>query len=456
MSLKARIAIGYTVILACLVLAMVVLATNQREDLEAQVDTQLLAAAPLVVAPPPPNLPPIGGDRSPLEQSLSDIYVAQVSGQGDVHPLVVGELLEDTPTFAVADLQGAGDRGLITVTGTKTGTRFRAIVMHRPDGTWGVAAMPLTATERTINQLLITLSAVTLITAAVLGFSAFWVIRLGIRPIARVTEAADRIATGDTAHRVAMSGSATEADRLARAFNVMLDDRDENEAKLRQFVADASHELRTPLTSIRGYLDIYASGGFSDQEHIDDGMRRMRSEARRMDNLVEELLLLASLDQGRPLHPTNVDVIDVLRDAATDAQAIDAGHPIEVLHDAHEHLTMRADDMRLRQVIASLIHNAIVHTPSATTITLRADQRPNHVHISVVDDGPGLDPELAQHVFDRFVRGDPARTRHRGGSGLGLAIARSLVKAHDGTISVASTPGHGCSFHIELPTPSDH
>lgn len=452
MTLKARIAIGYTVILASLVLAMVVLARNQREDLVSQVDMQLLAAAPLVASSPFQGPPPVQIDRAPPQPSVSDLYIAQVTEKGDVRPFVVGELLDDTPAITPTDLRAAGDRGLITVNGTSSSTRFRAIVVNRPDGGWGVAAVPLTATERTINKLLITLGTVTLIIAAALGLSAIWVIRLGIRPIGRVTDAADRIAAGDTAHRVAVSGPATEAGRLARAFNVMLDDRDEDEARLRQFIADASHELRTPLTSIRGYLDIYADGGFPNQAILDEAMRRMRKEALRMNDLVDELLLLASLDQGRPLDPTDVDVIEVLRDAATDAQAMDADHPIEVLHTSSEHLVLPADDMRLRQVIASLVHNAIVHTPSGTRIMLRADRRASHVDISIADEGPGLEPEFAQHVFDRFVRGDPARARQGGGSGLGLSIASSLIHAHGGRIFLRTTPGEGCCFHIELPT----
>ena len=452
MTLKVRLAISYSVILATLLLAMVALATSQRDDLVAQVDSQLLAAAPILAAPPPVPFPGLDIDDPRLEQSVSDLYVARISDDGAVQPIMVGELIDDAPTITLAQLGGIQDRVFVTLDGAGTDTRFRAVVLPSPDGGWAMAALPLTATERTINQLLITLGVVTAIIAVVLGLSALWVIRLGIGPIGQVTDAADRIAAGDTHHRVTVKSSAIEASRLAGAFNVMLDDRDENETKLRRFVADASHELRTPLTSMRGYLDIYAGGGFTDEAQLREAMVRMRYETRRMGELVEDLLLLANLDQGRPLETTEIDVVEVLGDAASDARAMDATHEIEVVPVDHDRLVVHADDMRLRQAVAAILHNAVVHTPPGTHIAMSAARDEHRTTITISDDGPGLEPEVAARIFDRFYRGDPARTRHRGGSELGLAIASSLVEAQGGDIELDTAPGQGCRFHVHLPS----
>lgn len=195
----------------------------------------------------------------------------------------------------------------------------------------------------------------------------------------------------------------------------------------------------------------WAGGGFTDEAQLREAMVRMRYETRRMGELVEDLLLLANLDQGRPLETIEIDLVEVLRDAASDARAMDATHEISVAHADDDRLVVHADDMRFRQAIAAILHNAVVHTPPGTHIAMSATRDERRATITISDDGPGLDPEVAAHIFDRFYRGDPARSRHRGGSGLGLAIASSLVEAQGGDIMLDTAPGRGCRFQVHLP-----
>jgi two-component system OmpR family sensor kinase len=231
----------------------------------------------------------------------------------------------------------------------------------------------------------------------------------------------------------------------------MLDGREADEAKLRQFVADASHELRTPLTSIRGYTDLYAQGGFRDQASLDDALRRVSSEAARMGSLVDQLLLLSqNSDQtDDELNGLVVDLSGPLDDAVADALAVQPMRSITLSTDRP--LLVHGNDHRLRQVIGALVHNALVHTPVETSIELSGRHASGEVVIEVADHGPGIDPELAGQVFERFVRGDRSRSRHTGGSGLGLAIADTIVRAHGGTITLDTAVAAGCRFTVRLP-----
>jgi two-component system OmpR family sensor kinase len=237
--------------------------------------------------------------------------------------------------------------------------------------------------------------------------------------------------------------------RLGTAFNDMLDQRDAAEHRLRQFVADASHELRTPLTSIRGYVDLTLDGGFGEHQR-DDVMRRIRAESRRMHDLVEDLLLLASLDQGRPLRTDPVDLVAVATDAASDANAMAPQRTIDV-DCTRASAVVIGDDMRLRQVVAGLVQNAIDHTPADARITLAVCSTGDAVELSVADDGPGMSADAAARVFDRFARGDPSRSRPGGGAGLGLAIATSIVHAHGGTLTLDTSEGQGSTFTVRIP-----
>jgi two-component system OmpR family sensor kinase len=226
-----------------------------------------------------------------------------------------------------------------------------------------------------------------------------------------------------------------------------------NEARLRQFVADASHELRTPLTSIRGYAELWRAGGLRGGGDVDDAMRRMEQEARRMGLLVDDMLLLARLDQGRPLETTALALDRLVDEAVRDARAVEPDRPIDLVADP---VTVTGDDHRLRQVVGNLLANARLHTPPGTPVHVSVRAVGERVRLEVADEGPGLEPEMAARVFERFYRGDPARTRASGGSGLGLSIVAAVAEAHGGRVSVDTAPGAGARFVVELPLVHAH
>ena len=290
---------------------------------------------------------------------------------------------------------------------------------------------------------------VTALAVALIAVTFWWVERLGLRPIRRLTETADAIAAGDRTQRAGEADPRTEAGKLAHAVNVMLDERDADEERRRRFVADASHELRTPLTSIRGYLDLYSDGRFTEAAQVDDMVRRMSRETSRMQDLADDLLLLANLDEHRALRHDEVDLARLMDDVAHDAHAVQPGRDISVDVPGSP-IVVTGDLFRLQQAVGALVDNALTHTTVDVHIRLVVRPVPNGVEMVVADNGPGLTQADAERVFDRFYRGDESRSRRAGGSGLGLAIAQSIVEAHGGTIELDTGPGRGCRFTIRL------
>jgi two-component system OmpR family sensor kinase len=237
-----------------------------------------------------------------------------------------------------------------------------------------------------------------------------------------------------------------------------------SEDRMRRFVADASHELRTPLTTIRGFAELYRQGAARDPAELDRLMRRIEDQAARMGLLVEDLLLLARLDTQRPLDRQPVDLLALAADAVNDARAVAPDRRIELVlggddGDPSTPPVVLGDDRRLRQVLANLVNNALTHTPAGRPIEVRVgastlDGRPGAA-VEVVDHGPGLAPEQAERVFERFYRADPARSHAAGGTGLGLSIVAALVAVHGGTVGVDSVPGRGARFRVVLPLAPD-
>lgn len=463
MTLRSRLLVGFGVMLVALATAMVVVAATQRDYALDQIDRQLETALPFAMVPP--GIGPLSGptalpdDPAFLPQDdpaeggrASEFFVGSVTDDGEVTPIIAGDLLDDVPAITASDLDALGpDGGTFTADGENGVTRFRVRVVRQADGaSWGFVALSLAEADAANRSLLLALGAASAVIVVVLGVAGWWMYRLGLRPISEVTIAADSIAGGDRGHRVDPDMPGTEAARLAKAFNVMLDQLDAQEQTLRRFVADASHELRTPLTSVRGYLEVYADGGFRGAGELDDVVRRLLGETRRMNDLVEDLLLLANLDEGRPLAREPVDLVDVLIDAADDGRAVQPERSISTAID-NRPLAVVGDEARLRQVVASLVGNALVHTPVAASIRLEGHRSNGEVVVAVTDAGPGLAPEVAQHAFDRFYRGDPSRSRHAAGAGLGLPIARSIIEAHGGTIDLEAVPSGGTTFRIHLP-----
>jgi two-component system OmpR family sensor kinase len=269
-----------------------------------------------------------------------------------------------------------------------------------------------------------------------------------------MADTAGSIASGDLTRRIPTVDDTTEVGRLGSALNAMLaqiesafDEQGASEARLRQFVADASHELRTPLTSIRGYAELLRKGGFTDEASRQRALARVENEAARMGGLVDDLLLLARLDQGRPLDRVPVDLVRVATDAVDDARAVEPDRLI--LLDVPTPVVVAGDPDRLGQVAHNLVRNAVAHTPLDAEITVSVRRLGDRGVLSVVDRGPGLDAYQAARVFDRFYRGNPARSR--GGTGLGMSIVWAISQALGGTARVESAPGEGLTAVVELP-----
>lgn len=473
MSLRSRLLVAFVAVVIVLGTSMFIVVRGQRHHLVDQIDRQLRAVRPFIgpmfpegfpepvpadqiIDLPRPELPGAGGVATGAGP-ISDLFVAELVRGGELLVVVDGVLLDDAPALDVRnfdDLVDDGARVVRTVDGVAGETRFRVAVQEMPDGTLSVVALPLDQVDDAIDRLVIALSVGVALVLAVMVLTMWWVIRLGLRPMAQMTDAAGEIAAGRRDRRVDYDDPRTEVGRLGRALNDMLDQRDRSEDKLRQFAADASHELRTPLTSIRGGLDLVLDEALPP-ERRDDVLRRVRSDSRRMQDLVEDLLLLASLDSGRPLRSEPVDLVPLVEDAADDARALQPGRSVVVESPASVDGTratavVTGDEMRLRQVVAGLVHNALAHTPVTAALRLSLCRDGGAIALSIVDAGPGLTSEQAATVFDRFSRGDGSRSRHAGGAGLGLAIARSIVQAHGGTLDLDTAPGRGCAFTIRL------
>jgi two-component system, OmpR family, sensor kinase len=320
-----------------------------------------------------------------------------------------------------------------------------------------IVAVPLTEVSATLDRLLgveLVVSGIALLLVA--GF-ALWLVRLGLRPLEGIGATAGAIAAGDLSRRVEPATERTEVGRLGLALNAMLaqieaafEERRASEDRLRRFVADASHELRTPLTSIRGYAELFRRGADSRPEDLAKSMQRIEVEAARMGVLVEDLLLLARLDQGRPLEREQVDLARVVEEAVDSARAVEPDRPIDLeLHPT----SVFGDEGRLRQAVDNLLDNARVHTPASSRVrvTLGSDTDASSVLLSVADEGPGLTSDVATRAFERFYRGDPSRSRSMGGAGLGLSIVAAIVEAHGGTVTVRSEEGAGATFEVRLP-----
>ena len=345
-----------------------------------------------------------------------------------------------------------------TVAGTNGTAQFR--VTDWPEDSFNgeivVLAIPLTPVQATLSQLLLLealIGAAGLIATALL---AWLIIQIGLRPLQRMAGAAGDIATGDYSRRVEPATRKTEIGRLGLALNAMLAqieaafaERRASEQRLRRFIADASHELRTPLTSIRGYSEMLRRGAADSPEDAGLARRRIEEESVRMSALVDDMLLIARLDQGRPLEAHPVDLQVIARDAAADARAVSPQREIKL--EAGDSVVVAGDDTRLRQVVGNLVRNALVHTPAQTPVDITVATQNGTARLSVADHGPGLPPGDRERIFEPFYRADASRSRDSGGAGLGLSIVSAVVAAHGGRVRVRETAGGGATFDVELP-----
>ncbi len=343
------------------------------------------------------------------------------------------------------------------------GPAFRVRASVLADGNYLIVAEPLGDTVSTLHHLLVIELIVTGAAVLVALLAGLWLVRIGLKPLRVMESTAESIADGNLTERVPGENDSTEVGRLARTLNVMLNRIEaafrarvaseqrlrDSEARLRRFVADASHELRTPIAAVSAYAELFGRGASEQKEDLERLMGGIRNETGRMEHLVADLLLLARLDEGRPMELRSVDLVPLAAEAVQTAMTVgpswpvtfEASRPVEVLGDA----------TGLRQVIDNLLANVRAHTPEGTTARVSVEPEVDGAVISVADTGQGMDPEEAEHIFERFYRSDPSRSRLHGGAGLGLSIVNAIVSAHGGTVSARSGVGEGTTFTVRLP-----
>jgi two-component system OmpR family sensor kinase len=334
--------------------------------------------------------------------------------------------------------------------------RVRASLEHSVVGPYLLLiAAPLSGVDGTLHRLLaieLLVSGAVLILLTALGL---WVVRIGLRPLKEIGTTADAITQGDLSRRVARADGNTEIGRLGAVLNTMLGQiegafraRDATELKLRRFVADASHELRTPLAAVRAYSELFTHGAAERPDDLERSMLGIKRESERMSALVDELILLAHLDEGRPLARDTVDLAAVVTESVETARALEPERPIAI--DAEPAIVV-GDRARLGQLVDNLLANVRAHTPPAAPVRVSLARSRRQAVLEVADSGAGMSPEEMAHIFERFYRADLSRSRTKGGSGLGLAIVAALAEAHGGLASVSSEPGKGATFTVSIP-----
>ena len=343
-----------------------------------------------------------------------------------------------------------------TVGSAGDGGRYRVRASIQ-DGASGmlVVASSLEDVDSTLHRLLLIEALVTIVVIGGIAGLGLWVVRLGLRPLGEIENTASAIAAGDLSQRVERAEERTEVGRLGLSLNAMLSQiesafraQEASERKLRRFVADASHELRTPLAAVRAYAELYDRGAAERPADLERSMRGISRESERMSVLVDDLLLLARLDDGRPLERVPVALDEVVAEAVETAHAVEPTRPIDL---TAEPVAVIGDRVRLRQIVDNLLANVRAYTPADSGVSVTLSRVNGSAEIAVKDSGPGIDAEHLAHVFERFYRADASRARASGGVGLGLAIVAAVAEAHGGTVSASSEPGHGATFRIALP-----
>jgi two-component system, OmpR family, sensor kinase len=459
MSLRLRLVLVVLTLMAVgLVASDIATATLLRSYLLGRVDERLDQtggfATQLLGAGIPTNGFPAGiGPRVPRNDT-PDVQAARVDRSSHVVKTVLGPFSSTSDAFAVlpqgplnAARQGHTARFDVS---SKSGS-YRGLAEPIP-GSSDVAVVitPLRDLEGTLTRLYWIEAIASAVLTMVAGALALWLVRVGLRPLVHIADTADAVASGDVERRVDIRGG-YEVARLGNALNSAFDARAASEQTLREFISDASHELRTPLTSIRGYAELLRAGALPGADESGRAVARIEQEAARMGVLVDNLLSLARLDEGRPLELVDVDLSALAADAVDDARAVEPERPVTLV--APRPVRVVGDETALRQVLANLVTNAREHTASSTAVEVRVAPTPTGARIDVVDDGAGLDANARERAFDRFWRGEGPNDGPRGGSGLGLAIVTAVAAAHGGTARVDCTTDRlrGAHFVVELP-----
>lgn len=443
-----------------------------QRHLIAQVDEQLITSAESLVAQSS-QLGSSSSDERPNVPTL--FYIRRVMVDGTTTVAVLPDTLQRSGTPQIPELLAIGQlpdtaNGMtnpVTVASTRQGSPWRAVAIplafqntSTPAGVMTIA-LPLTDVQRTLanTAAYFTLSSVVIVAAG--GVLGRYLVRRSLSPLRSIESVAGKIAAGDLTQRIEPEPPTTEVGSLALSLNTMLtqveqsfEARERSERRIRRFVSDASHELRTPLAAIRGYGELYAMGGVPP-ERTAEVMGRIRSEATRMGTLVEDLLTLARLDEGRALTPTDVDLVKMADNAAFDLQALDPNRPVRVTSLTGRHppmtLVVCADRDRIQQVFTNLVGNIDRYTPEGSPVELALGTSGGSAVVEFRDHGPGIAPEDHDRVFERFYRSDNSRARSLGGSGLGLSIVAGILAAHHGSAKLTRTRGGGLTVRIELP-----
>lgn len=464
MSLRARLLASVaTVALVALVLAEGFTYTATRAYLGRQLQQSLTADSnalqAVFAADPQPSLRAVSAIapgafvqlRSPTDQVIASMPAVGPGGQ-ELNCNLPAQIPSPGHSNHAEVLFSAGPDGPNT-------TGFRVLATRLADGDQLVVGLPLSGIDTILHHLLLVEVGVVcaaLLAAILLGW---WLVHASMRPLRNMERTAGLIASGDVQQRVVAYDPSTEVGQVAAAFNSMLDriqaafaQRDRTEAHLRRFVADASHELRTPLSAVSAYAELSRRGPDLHPDDRDRALAGISAETARMSALIDELLLLARLDQGRPLSAEPVELVGLTAEAVNAARAVGPDWPISL--QASFPVEVVGDRGRLRQVIDNLLANVQAHTPPGTQTRVHVGEHAGWAVLEVADTGPGLGAEDIPRVFERFYRAESSRSRQRGGgSGLGLAIAKAIVEAHRGTITVSDPAGQGAIFVLWLPLP---
>lgn len=460
--LRVALVAAMLVLVGCGLLASGIAVTSTlQHDLVNRADQTLLDAS-RGWAQAPRRLPPPDEEPNPARPP-SNFYVRGVDADGHIWMAVNDRDAEP----ALPDDNDVGPVPVTVGSLEHSAVEWRAVSVRGPDGELTTVAIDMSDIQSTVRSLAWSQIAIGTAVLVILGVAGYWVVHRSLRPLVEVEKTAAAIAAGQLDRRVPERDPRTEVGRLSLALNGMLaqiqtamassvDSAEQartSEERMRRFITDASHELRTPLTTIRGFAELYRQGAARDVEML---MSRIESESRRMGLLVDDLLLLARLDAQRPLEQRRVDLLALATDAVHDAQSIAPKRTItmEVL-DGPGTPEVIGDEARLRQVLGNLVANALQHTPETAGIAIRVGTLADDAVLEVADEGPGMTPEDARRVFERFYRTDSSRARASGGTGLGLSIVDSLVDAHGGRVTVATAPGQGCCFRVSLPRIAD-
>jgi signal transduction histidine kinase len=457
LSLRARLLLG-VVVLAALGLAAADIATytSLRSFLVSRTDTTLSEEHQAFEASgsgDEGHVPP--GVYSELRAAngrtvLTQLAVFPFRGQ----PKPPAPLLPATIHVSVHPNEGPDRTRYFTVGAHNSSAQYRVRAAIEPElqGSMLIVAVSLHDVNSTLHRLFLVELLVTLAVLAALAALGLWIVRLGLRPLRAIETTAVAITAGDLSRRVDHPDPQTEVGRVGSALNTMLDQIEASDRRLRRFVADASHELRTPLAAVRAYAELFGRGAAERPEDLERSMTGITREAERMTLLVDDLLLLARLDEGRPLEHKPVDLAAVVAEAVDAARVVEPGRPIEV---SVQPATVTGDGVRLRQVLDNLLANTRAHTQVGTPVSVELNRNDKEATLTVADRGPGLTEEQAARVFERFYRADSSRARASGGAGLGLSIVSAVVEAHGGSVEALQTPNGGATFVITLPLGAD-